>query len=101
MNATLTRTRATNHDWRRHVLALVLFAVLVWYTVVSPSYAPAPLRPAHDADAKDAEERELETRPACGFATSPGTRLPEPRAREFGLGVDEDELDWPEIIGDD
>ena len=101
MTETLTRTRATKHDWRRHVLALVLFAVLVWYTVVSPSYVAAPLRRSSDADAKDAEERELETRPARGLAAPLAPRLSRPRADEFGLGVDEDELDWPEIIGDD
>lgn len=100
MTETLTRARVTRQDWRRHVLALVLFAVLVWYTVFSPSYTAAPLR-ASDSESKDAEEREVETQAARGFAGPLVARPPAPRPDEFGRGVDADELDWPEIIGDD
>lgn len=80
------------------MLALVLFVVLVWYTVVSPSYTAAPLR-ATDGESPDAEERELETRAAAGFAGA--MRAAAPRSDEVGRGEDADELDWPEIIGDE
>jgi hypothetical protein len=101
---TETQTRApalsTNQDLTRHVLALVLFVVLVWHTVVSPSYTAAPLRAADD-DAPDAEEREVETQAAGLFAAPRVARAFTPRADEFGASDGEDELDWPEIIGDD
>lgn len=96
MTETLARAHTTKQDLRRRVLALVLFAVLVWYTVVSPSYTAAPLRAA-EAEPPDAEEREAETQPAVGFA---GARPFAQRPREFKV-TDEDELDWPEIIGDE
>ena len=101
MTETLTRRRGrmTERDWRRHVLALVLFVVLFWYTVVSPSYTAAPLRAA-EGEPADAEEREGEARAAGGFAISGVTRGVAPLADGFDVG-DEEELDWPEIIGDD
>ena len=82
------------------MLALVLFAVLVWYAVVSPSYRVAPLRAADD-EPPDAEERETETHAAVGFAGSGVTRAAATRADEFREGEGVDELDWPEIIGGD
>ncbi|HLL76898.1 MAG TPA: hypothetical protein VK421_16710 [Pyrinomonadaceae bacterium] len=97
---TLARGRMTRPDWRRHLLALVLFVVLVWYTVISPSYTAAPLRAA-ESEPADAEEREVEARAAGGFAISGVTRGVEPRPEEFEAGDAVDELDWPEIIGDD
>lgn len=100
MIETLTRAPAhtTNRDLRRHLLALVLCFVLVWYTVVSPSYTAAPLRAA-DGEPPDAEEREVETPAASGFAASGAERAVAPRADGFAQGVEE--LDWPEIIGDE
>ena len=75
MNETLTRPRGhmNGNDLRRHVLALVLFFVLVWYTVVSPSYTAAPLR-AQDA-------RLLACDPARTHAV-PDAALPESVGRE-------------------
>jgi hypothetical protein len=101
MTETLTRppARATEQDWRRRVLALALFAVLVWYTVVSPSYTAAPPR-AGDGDPPDAEGREAETQTAGGFASPRVARAFAPRPDESGVGDDEG-LDWPEIIGDE
>ena len=56
-------------ELNEYILAFVLTAVLVWYTYVSPSYAPA---------------------------RAPRRELPEERA---GAGEEEgDELDWPEFI---
>ena len=102
MTETGTRAhgRMTKQDLRGHVLALVLFVVLVWYTVVSPSYTAAPLRAA-DGEPPDAEEREVETQAARGFGSPLVARAASPRPGEFGVSGDEEELDWPEIIGDD
>ena len=99
MTETLTRARGrtTKQDLRRRVLALVLFFVLVWYTVASPSYTAAPLRAA-DGEPPDAEERELETRAALGFIAA---RAAATRPGEVESSGDCDELDWPEIIGGD
>ena len=56
-------------ELNEYLLALVLTAVLVWYTHVSPSYAPA---------------------------RAPRPVLPDERG---GGGADEEEeLDWPEYI---
>ena len=97
---TVAPVRATKQNLRGHVLALVLFAVLVWYTVVSPSYTAAPLRAA-DAGSADAEEREAEAHPARGFAAARVARPVAPIQEESGVSEGVDELDWPEIIGGD
>lgn len=100
MTVTLTRApaRTAKQDLRRHVLALVLFVVIFWHTVVSPSYTAAPLR-AGEGEQPDAEEREVGTRAAVGPAGSSVVHPNAPRADEIDQGVDE--LDWPEIIGDE
>ena len=102
MTEILTRahSRAAKQDLRRRVLALVLFIVLVWYTVVSPSYTAAPLR-ADEGEPPDADKREVEKQSAGGFANSVAARAAAPRPAEFGRRFDVDELEWPEIIGDD
>jgi hypothetical protein len=56
-------------DFNEYILALVLTAVLVWYTYVGPSYAPAR-----------APRREL------------------PEERGGGGGGGDEELDWPEYL---
>ena len=70
-------------------MALVLTAVLVWYTLVVPPYAPAPgragLRP--DDEGLDGEVRRA--RGACD-----GTK-----GAAESLDVPVEELDWPEFIG--
>lgn len=81
------------------MLALALFAVLVWYTVISPSYAAVPPRAA-DGDTPDAEEREVERRAAGDFAKPRGAPAIKPRPDELSAS-DGEELDWPEIIGRD
>lgn len=90
--------RTAKRDLTRHVLALVLAAVIFWHTVVSPSYTAAPLR-ATDGESPDAEEREAATRAALGFADSGAVSHAAPRSD--GSARDVDELDWPEIIGDE
>jgi hypothetical protein len=102
MTESLARARAhtTEQDLRRRVLALVLFVVLVWYTVVSPSYTAAPLRAA-DGESPDAEEREVETQAAGGPASPRIAYALTPRPGEAESAGDDEELDWPEIIGGD
>ena len=95
--------RRTRRDLRRHVLALVLFAVLIWHTVVSPSYAPAPLR-ASDSEPPDVEERESGA--VTGRSPTALARPAALAADAFNVGcgadaVDTLDLDWPEIIGGD
>jgi hypothetical protein len=99
MTVTAARERTTSQDMRRRVLALVLFVVLVWYTVVSPSYAAAPLR-APDDDPADAEEREAQPSGARGFASPRRPPALAPNRGELDFDDGEGELDWPEIIGD-
>ncbi len=99
---------AAREELRRRLLALVLAAVLVWYTVVVPSSAPARSRAARtpDDEGRDGEVREGEMRGRGG--ARPGSRaysiagVKEELA--FGpSGVEAaresvEELDWPEYI---
>ena len=68
----------------RHLLAVVLTLVLVWYTVAIPASTRAPDRSAGDRGT-GAEEQ--------GACTGDGTG----RARSGGASS-ADDLDWPEII---
>lgn len=63
----------------RHLLTFVLFAVLFWYTAVSP--APAPVGGLHRAS-RSPEDRE-----------EAAEEEPEPAGTEPA-----DDLDWPEYI---
>ena len=75
---------ANREELRRQLLALVLAAVLVWYTLVVPAHAGgrgAP-RPTPDDEGLDGE-----VRGAAGAA--PAGRADAPPAEE---------LDWPEFI---
>jgi hypothetical protein len=88
MTSVLTREEfhaRTREEFRARLMALVLTAVLVWYTlVVVPPYAPAPLRDDEGADG--------EVRRARGARAEErdGTEAPD---------VPVEELDWPEYIG--
>jgi hypothetical protein len=70
-------------------MALVLTAVLVWYTLVVPPYAPAPRRawPPPEDEGADGEVRD-----------AGGVRAGKGRAAETP-DVPVEELDWPEFIG--
>jgi hypothetical protein len=68
-------------ELRRQLLALVLAAVLVWYTLVSVP-AGSSGSPTPDDEGDDGEVRD------AGFA--PPTEKPRPRPAE--------DLDWPEYI---
>jgi hypothetical protein len=67
-------------------MALVLTAVLVWYTLVVPPYAPAPRRALNDEEGADGEVRHAR-----------GARAGE-RAGMEASDVPVEELDWPEYI---
>jgi hypothetical protein len=68
-------------------MALVLTAVLVWYTLVVPPYAPAPRRALNDDEGADGEVRHARG----SFA--------ETKAKTEASDVPVEELDWPEYIG--
>lgn len=90
--------KALNRNFSGHLLSLVLAVVLVWYTTVAlPVSEPSSARRISDREPSDAEER--------------GSHLPSHR-REFkpklapaatdGSEFESvDDLDWPEIIGDE
>lgn len=86
-------------------MTFVLLVVLVWYTAISPSYAPSPLRAA-GGDAPDAEGREAERVRVKGVkeispARVEGTRGAASRAPADVAAESVDDLDWPEVIGGD
>ena len=96
-------------ELRRRLLALVLAAVLVWYTVVVPSGAPARSRAARtpDDEGRDGEVREGEMRGRVGGAHAGSRAYSIAGVKEefaFGpSGVEAaresvEELDWPEYI---
>jgi len=88
----------------RRLLALVLAAVLVWYTVVIPAGAGAKssAAPAPDDEGRDGEVRGL------GGVAPAGSRLHPFAAAEEGFAFGPsaegaargsvEELDWPEYI---
>jgi hypothetical protein len=80
----------TREEFRARLMALVLTAVLVWYTLVVPPYAPAPRRAGlpHEDEGADGEVRQ-----ARGAGTA------ETRAAAEAPDVPVEELDWPEFIG--
>jgi hypothetical protein len=68
-------------------MALVLTAVLVWYTLVVPPYAHAPSRAPRLPEDEGADG---EVRHARG---------PQAKARTEAPDAPAEELDWPEYIG--
>ena len=79
----------TREELRARLMALVLTAVLVWYTLVVPPYAPAPRRAGlpHEDEGADGEVRRAD-----------GARAATKRSAEPD-DVPVEELDWPEFIG--
>ena len=89
MTATLSlhdgrRSPLDREELRRHLLALVLAFVLVWYTFVVPAHAGArgSVSLAPDDEGLDGEVR--------GFGPAPPPGKGEPRPDE--------DLDWPDYI---
>lgn len=90
MTSVLTREEfraRTREELRAQLMALVLTAVLVWYTLVVPPYSPAPRRAGHDDEGADGEVRQAR-----------GARAEETAGTE-AADVSVEELDWPEYIG--
>ena len=99
MTSVLTREdfRArTSEELRARLMALVLTAVLVWYTLVVPPYASAPSRAPRlpEDEGSDGEVRGAgEKGQDLLFQIS--TRKPSPEAADVPV----EDLDWPEYIG--
>ena len=79
-------------------MALVLTAVLVWYTLVVPPYAPAPRRTSR---LPEDEAADGEVRHAYGARAleKDGELRFEILNLESSSDVPVEELDWPEYIG--
>ena len=88
----------TREEFRARLMALVLTAVLVWYTLVVPPYAPAPGRAVLP---NDDEWADGEVRSARGETKARKLRVQPPNleASAEAPDVPPDELDWPEYIG--
>ena len=88
----------SGEELRARLMALVLTAVLAWYTLVVPPYAPAQgraWRPPEDegADGEVRSARAGEKGQELRFEIS--TRKPPAEAPDVPV----EELDWPEYIG--
>jgi hypothetical protein len=79
----------TSEELRARLMALVLTAVLVWYTLVVPPYAPAPRRAGllPEDEGADGEVR----------SAFKSRSMMKPATKESDVPVEE--LDWPEYIG--
>ena len=101
MTSVLTREEfraRTSEEFRARLMALVLTAVLVWYTLVVPPYAPAPSRAPRvpEDEGADGEVRSARAESKARelrFQISPF----KPSAEAPDVPVEE--LDWPEYIG--
>ncbi|HEX8351525.1 MAG TPA: hypothetical protein VF611_01270 [Pyrinomonadaceae bacterium] len=86
------RSPLNREELRRQLLALVLTAVLVWYTLVVPAHAgprsSASLAP--DDEGLDGEVRD------AGHAPPAGRGKPQPPERVKQRPAED--LDWPEYI---
>jgi hypothetical protein len=90
MTSVLTRGEfraRTGEELRARLMALVLTAVLVWYTLVVPPYGPAPRRAGMLPEDEGADG---EVRQARGAGAT---------AKAEPADVPVEELDWPEYIG--
>jgi len=101
MTSVLTRgdfRARTREEFRARLMALVLTAVLVWYTLVVPPYAPAPRSAARlpEDEAADGEVRLADG--ARELTKDEGLRF-EPSSLNSSSDVPVEELDWPEYIG--
>lgn len=104
MTSVLTREdfRArTSEELRARLMALVLTAVLVWYTLVVPPYASAPSRASRLPEDEGADGEVRGARGARAEAKSQdllfqiSTRKPSAESADVPV----EDLDWPEYIG--
>jgi hypothetical protein len=104
MTSVLTREdfRArTSEEFRARLMAFVLTAVLVWYTLVVPPYASAPSRAPRvpedegaDGEVRGARGARAETKTQDSIFQISNLK-PSAEAPDVPL----EELDWPEYIG--
>lgn len=101
MTSVLTREEfraRTSEEFRARLMALVLTAVLVWYTLVVPPYAPAPSRaprvPEDEGADGEARNARAESK-ARELIFQISSRKPPAEAPDVPV----EELDWPEYIG--
>jgi len=101
MTSVLTREdfRArTSEEFRARLMALVLTAVLVWYTLVVPPYASAPSRAPRLPEDEGADGEVRGSRAGAkgrDLLFQISTRKPSAEAADVPV----EDLDWPEYIG--
>jgi hypothetical protein len=101
MTSVLTRGEfraRTSEEFRARLMALVLTAVLVWYTLVVPPYASAPSRAPRvpEDEGTDGEVRSARAESkGQELIFQISTRKPSAGAPDVPV----EELDWPEYIG--
>ena len=104
MTSVLTRVdlRArTSEELRARLMALVLTAVLVWYTLVVPPYAPAAVRSARLPEDEGADGEVRNARGARAEAKTQDSifQISNLKSSAEAPDVPVEELDWPEYIG--
>ena len=104
MTSVLTREdfRArTSEEFRARLMALVLTAVLVWYTLVVPPYAPAPRRAGSPPEDEGADGEVRNARDARAEAKTRDLifQISTRESSAEAPDVPVEDLDWPEYIG--
>lgn len=104
MTSVLTREEfraRTSEEFRARLMALVLTAVLVWYTLVVPPYAPAPSRASRvpEDEGTDGEVRSARGSRAESKARELRFQISNRNYTAEAPAVPVEELDWPEYIG--
>src|SRR5215210_2682302 len=91
----------TSEEFRARLMALVLTAVLVWYTLVVPPYAPAAVRAPRlpEDEGADGEVRAARGASAGAKARDLKFQIPPRKVSGEAPDVPVEELDWPEYIG--
>ena len=101
MTSVLTREdfRArTSEEFRARLMALVLTAVLVWYTLVVPPYASAPSR-ASRLPEDEGSDGEVRGARAQAKAQDSIFQISNLESSAEAPDVPVEELNWPEYIG--
>lgn len=91
----------TSEEFRARLMALVLTAVLVWYTLVVPPYAPAASRASRvpEDEGADGEVRNARGSRAESKARELRFQISTLKPAAEAPDVPVEELDWPEYIG--
>lgn len=91
----------TGEEFRARLMALVLTAVLVWYTLVVPPYAPAPSRASRlpEDEGADGEVRNARGARAGAKTQDLMFQISARKPASEAADVPAEDLDWPEYIG--